>query len=191
MLLPPGDAAAAVELLDTVRAVVVTGGAVDLHPRHYGQAVLGRLDRVDEDRAALELTLARAAVDRGLPFLGVCGGMQTLAVALGGTLVQDIATARPGALEHEQPTDPATPWHPLVDVDPRWARWFPPAVNSTHHQAVDRPGPLAVVARAPDGIVEAVVLPDHPFCLGVQWHPEHLDGAVFTALVDQARAVAG
>lgn len=187
VLLPPGDPETALALLPTVAAVVVTGGAVDLDPRHYGQAPRARLDRVDEARAELELALARVAAATGLPFLGVCGGMQTLAVALGGTLVQDLATANPGALEHEQPTDPRTPWHALEVVERPWGSLFPPAVNSTHHQAVDDPGPLVVVARAPDGVVEAVALPGHPFCLGVQWHPELLDDALFASLVDQAR----
>lgn len=191
ILLPPGDPGVVDTLLARVDAVVVTGGAVDLDPRHYGQAVQGRLDRVDDARAALELPLARAAVARGTPFLGICGGMQTAVVALGGTLLQDIATARPDALEHEQPTDPATPWHALAAVDPAFAAMLPPAVNSTHHQAVDDPGPFRVVARAPDGIVEAVALPGHRFCLGVQWHPEHLDDLLFAALVDHARAARG
>lgn len=183
VLLPPGDLATGLALLDHVGALVITGGAFDIHPRHYGQGVVARLDRVDEDRTSLELGLARAAITRGLPVLGICGGMQALVVAAGGTLLQDIRTADPSALEHEQPTDPATPWHPLVTDHPL----MPRAVNSTHHQAVDDPGPLRVIARAPDGVVEAVELPGHPFCVGVQWHPELLDGALFAALCAAVR----
>ncbi len=182
VLLPPGDPDAAEALLDRVSALVITGGAFDIHPRHYGQAAVARVDRIEEGRTALELALARAAVERGLPLLGICGGMQALAVALGGTLVQDIGTQVPGALEHEQPTDPAAPWHP-VHAEAAWAALFGEVVNSTHHQAVADPGPLAVVGRAPDGVVEAVALPGHPFCVGVQWHPELLDGRLFAALV--------
>lgn len=183
VLLPPGDLDAGIELLGHVSALVITGGAFDIHPRHYGQGVVARLDRVDEDRTTLELGLARAAVERGLPVLGICGGMQALAVALGGTLVQDIQTADPTALDHEQATDPATFAHPLVTTHPL----MPAAVNSTHHQAVDDPGPMRVIARAPDGVVEAVELPGARFCIGVQWHPELLDGALFRALVAAAR----
>ncbi|MFZ5478294.1 MAG: gamma-glutamyl-gamma-aminobutyrate hydrolase family protein [Myxococcota bacterium] len=173
VLLPPGDPGA----LDALRpaGVVITGGHFDIHPRHYGQAVTARLDRVEEDRTALELALARRCVERGTPVLGVCGGMQALAVALGGTLHQDI-------FGHEQLADPATPAHAIL-ADPAWAALFGDAVNSTHHQAVDATGPLQVVARAPDGVVEAVALAGHPFCVGVQWHPELLDGRLFSALV--------
>jgi putative glutamine amidotransferase len=183
VLLPPGDLDAGIELLDVVGALVITGGAFDIHPHHYGQDVTARLDRVDEDRTLLELGLARAAVERGIPVLGICGGMQALAVALGGTLVQDIRTADPTALDHEQATDPATTWHPLVTEHPL----MPAAVNSTHHQAVADPGPMRVIARAPDGVVEAVELPGARFCVGVQWHPELLDGALFRALVGAGR----
>lgn len=182
VLLPPGGGDDLEAILSVVRGVVITGGAMDIHPRHYGQDVLARLDRVEEARTALELPLARACAERGLPLLGICGGMQALAVALGGTLVQDIRTQVPGALDHEQATDPATPGH-LLEATGRWAALVGPAVNSTHHQAVANVGPLDVFAYAPDGIIEAVALPGHPYYLGVQWHPELLDGRLFAALV--------
>lgn len=177
LLLPPGalsplDLRA---LLADVHAVIVTGGAFDIHPRHYGQAIQGRLDRVDEARTGLELPLCAACLAEGVPVLGICGGMQALAVAAGGSLVQDIGAQVVGALEHEQPTDPAQPWHP-VELEGALAAALGPRVevNSTHHQAVADPGVLAVVGRAPDGVVEAVALPGHPFAVGVQWHPELL-----------------
>lgn len=181
VLLPPGDPETA-DVLARVDGVVITGGAFDIHPRHYGQGVSARLDRVEEGRTEMELALARACVAADRPLLGICGGMQVLAVALGGTLVQDIASARTDALDHEQLTDPATAWHAIAAA-PGWAALFGPAVNSTHHQAVDHPGPLAVCARAPDGVIEAAHLPGQRFCLGVQWHPELLDGRLFSALV--------
>lgn len=189
LLAPPGDPGAIDALLACADGVVITGGAFDIHPRHYGQAVAGRLDGTDELRSGLELPLARACAERGVPLLGICGGMQAQVVALGGTLVQDIRTADPAALDHEQPTDPATPWHP-IEADPAFAALFSPRVNSTHHQAPDRLGPLRVVARAPDGVVEAVALDGHPFFVGVQWHPELLPdrGPLFAALVTAARA---
>ena len=185
VVVPPGDADAVGPLLDFAAGVVISGGAFDIHPRHYRQASAARLDRIDEGRTSLELALAARCVARGVPLLGVCGGMQALVVALGGTLIQDIHTLLPNAGEHEQPGDPAAPAHALV-VDPEWRALFGDAVNSTHHQAAAELGPLRVVARAPDGVVEAVVLDGHPFCVGVQWHPELLDGRVFQALVDAA-----
>ena len=171
--LPPGDLAA---LLAVVDGVVVTGGAFDIHPHHYGQRVTARLDRVDEDRTGLELALCRICLEREVPLLGICGGMQALAVAAGGSLVQDIGAQVPGALEHEQPTDPALAWHPVAIEGPL-ARELGGSieVDSTHHQAVLDPGALRVVGRAPDGVIEAVLHPGHPFALGVQWHPELMD----------------
>lgn len=180
VLLPPherADAAWIAAVLGFAQGVVLTGGAVDLHPRHYGQDVLGRLDRVDEGRAALELGLARAAMAADVPLLGVCGGMQTLAVAAGGTLVQDIGTQLPDALEHEQPSDPATAWHPVhLGEGPLRAAWglAEIVVNSTHHQSVRDPGALVASGHAPDGVVEVVHHPGRRFCVGVQWHPEGL-----------------
>ena len=196
LLLPAGPqdpAALVAAVLPRVHGVVLTGGAFDIHPRHYGGRVSGRLDRVDEGRTALELTLARRCMDAGVPVLGLCGGEQALAVAAGGTLVGDLATEHPGAGEHEQPTDPATPWHDVVLEASQARRALGRGrigVNSTHHQAVDDPGGMRVVGRAPDGVVEAVELDGHPFCVGVQWHPEFLGGAhqgLFDALVAAAR----
>jgi putative glutamine amidotransferase len=177
LLLPPGepdlDAA-----LHAVQGVVITGGAFDIDPAHYGQTVVTRVDAPKENRTATELELARICVQRDVPLLGICGGMQALAVALGGTLVQDIGTQVHGAMEHEQPTDPATGWHRLRTsggvVGLTLGRH--PVVNSTHHQAVDDPGPLRVTAVADDGVIEAVEAPDRSFCVGVQWHPELLPG---------------
>jgi len=166
-------------------AVVITGGHFDIHPSHYGHDVTARLDRVDDGRTSLELALALACLDKDLPLLGICGGMQALAVAAGGTLHQDIATCVPGSLEHEQPTSPSEAWHP-VSLHPTVVRQAYGTsmirVNSTHHQAVDDPGSLQVAARAPDGVIEAVVAPDHRCAVGLQWHPEYLDGAPFKML---------
>ena len=193
LLLPPHDGsaearAALVEaVLGRVDGLVLTGGSFDIHPRHYGQQVAGRLDRVDDGRTGLELELARAAMARDLPLLGVCGGMQAMAVAAGGTLLQDIKAALPEALEHEQPTDPARPAHPVTlgEGPLRRATGLDELqVNSTHHQAVEDTGALVDSGWSPDGIIEVVHHPDRSFCLGVQWHPELLAGdPVYAAFV--------
>jgi putative glutamine amidotransferase len=169
-------------LLAIADGVVITGGAHDLHPRHYGQPILARVGPIDEARAALELPLARACLDRGVPILGVCGGMQAMVVAMGGTLVQDLRTQRPEAGDHEQSSDPATPWHPVRAWGPLTGA-VGPAVNSTHHQAIDALGPFEVCAEAPDGVIEGVHLPAHPFAVGVQWHPELVEGGVYARFV--------
>lgn len=188
LLLPPAptDAAALVaRLAGFIDGVVITGGAFDIHPSHYGGVVSGRLDRVDEGRTGLELLLARFCIQQDLPVLGICGGEQALAVAAGGSLIGDLLTDHPGAQEHEQPTDPAQPWHPVRLAPGRLRLAFGQAeiqVNSTHHQAASDPGALTVTGWSPDGVVEAVELPGHRFCVGVQWHPELLHDAPFAAL---------
>lgn len=192
LLVRPGEADIEA-LLAVAHAVVLTGGAFDIHPRWYGRAQTGRLDRVDEGRTSTEIGLAQACLERGIPILGICGGMQALAVAAGGTLVQDLPRADDDRLEHEQPTDPATPWHPVRVGDPA-DRWLGALVdaNSTHHQAVDSAGALVACGWSSDGVVEVVVAPDHPFALGVQWHPEILgDLRAYWALVEAARAISG
>ncbi len=179
LLLPPGDADGGTELLDLVDALVITGGAFDIHPHHYGEAVTARLDRVDEDRTTLELRLASAALGRDLPVLGLCGGMQAMVVAAGGSLLQHVDG-------HEQDTDPAGPAHALI-VEPGVPTWLTttlgPDSNSTHHQAVGRLGAFRVAARAPDGVIEAVYDPARRFAVGVQGHPELRRGDLFEALV--------
>lgn len=173
-------------LLAIADGVVVTGGAFDIPPELYGaDAGDQRLDTPKPARTRFEYALLQGAIARALPVLGVCGGMQLLNVVLGGSLVVDIRTRDPSALEHEQPTSPADGWHPIVPVPGTLlaARVGPGphAVNSTHHQACDRLGDgLVVSARAPDGVVEAIER--GPRITGVQWHPELQDDAVSRAL---------
>lgn len=189
LLVPPGPADVDL-LLAHAHAVVLTGGHFDIHPRWYGEPVTARLDRVEEDRTALELSLAAACLERGVPILGVCGGMQAMAVAAGGRLVQDLgatADARPGALDHEQPTDPATAWHD-VRVEAPADAWIGRlvAANSTHHQAVADAGSLVACGWSPDGVIE-VIAGAGAFALGVQWHPELLgDLRAYEALIRAA-----
>lgn len=191
LLLAPGEPRLE-ELLSYVDGVVITGGNFDIHPRHYGESAIDQLGEVKESRTDTELELAKLCLERGIPVLGVCGGMQAMAVVAGATLYQDIGTQVTGALEHEQPTDPAQGWHLLHTHKGILGHLLGerPVVNSTHHQSVRDPGQLRVSATAPDGVIEAIELPNHPFAIGVQWHPELLDHAnrIYGALVDAARA---
>lgn len=176
--------------LSVFAGVVLAGGAFDIHPRHYGQAVAARLDTPDDDRTATELALARLCLEAGVPVLGICGGLQAMAVAAGGTLHQHIPHAYPHGLDHEQPTDPATPAHAVHLSPGRLADWLGARVqvNSTHHQSVADPGTLRVVGRSPDGVVEAIEGPG-PCCVGVQWHPELLGAdhaPLFSGFVEAA-----
>lgn len=193
VLLPPGpDPDRTVAwVLAHAAGVVLPGSATDLHPSWYGQDPLFPEAERDDPRADLEIRLARACLAGGRPILGVCGGMQVLAVAAGGSLVQDIPTQVPGSMEHVQPTDPRTTWHPVHLEAGRLRAVYGRAgveVNSTHHQAVSDAGRLRVTGRAPDGVVEAVEAPDHPFAIGVQWHPELVAPAPYEALLEAARA---
>jgi len=172
-LLDPGRAATA---LGTVRGLVLSGGE-DVDPAGYGAAPHARLGVTDRHRDAVEAELVRAARARRLPVLAICRGVQILNVALGGSLYQDLATERPGPIDH---ADPASRHEIGVDSGTLLHRTLGRreiTANSRHHQAVRDPAPaLTVVARAPDGVVEGVELrePDGQWLLGVQWHPEDL-----------------
>ena len=172
-------------ICDRVDGIIISGGAFDIDPSHYGENVTGRIDKRDEDRTQLELQLARAALRRDIPLLGICGGMQVLAVALGGKLIQDIATYNPQALEHEQPTDPAEVWH-SVSLSGIFCDIYQNEsimVNSTHHQAVLPHEGYSITGIAEDGIVEAIAVHHHRFALGVQWHPELLRDSLFSYFI--------
>ena len=85
-----------------IDAVIISGGAFDIDPQFYGQTQQARIDRLEPTRTELELALSRVCIEKNIPVLGICGGMQAMAVAMGGTLIQDISTQIPHALEHEQ-----------------------------------------------------------------------------------------
>ncbi len=184
--------ALAPDWLDRIDALIVTGGAFDVDPALYGDAGRHATVTLKEGRTEAELALTRGALGRGMPVLGICGGEQLLAVALGGTLLQHIPDAIPEALEHEQPNPRHQPGHPVAITPNTQLACIvgvaTMAVNSAHHQAVREPGPEAVVnATAPDGVIEGVEGVRHRFALGVQWHPEFLigpgDRAIFDALI--------
>jgi putative glutamine amidotransferase len=188
----PHNAALAGQYLDTIDALVVTGGAFDVDPALYGDAGRHATVSLKENRTQAELALTTGALERNRPVLGICGGEQLLAVALGGSLIQHIPDSVPNALAHEQPNPRHEPGH-AVAVKPgtllhRIVGSADMQVNSAHHQAVRSPGPRAVVnAVAPDGVIEGIEDMAYRFCLGVQWHPEYLvdpgDRRIFDALI--------
>ena len=193
----PHDAALATAYLDSIDALVVTGGAFDVDPALYGDGERHATVTLKEGRTAAELALTRGALERDMPVLGICGGEQLLAVALGGTLIQHIPDAVPEALEHEQLNPRHEPGHPVTiragTLLHRIVGAGTMQVNSAHHQAVRHPGPHAVVnAVAPDSVIEGLEDTRYPFCLGVQWHPEFFidpgDRRIFDALIATCRA---
>lgn len=187
----PGVADAVVAALD---GLVVAGGA-DIDPARYGQAPHERTGAPRADRDAWEDALLRAAIDRELPFLGICRGAQLLNVALGGSLHQHLPDVV--GTEAYQPA-PAVFGSATVAVEPgsQLAALLGDeaddlAVHVYHHQSIDRVAEgLRVTATTPDGVVEAVELGAVPFGVGVQWHPEAdaADRRLFAGLVAAARA---
>jgi len=182
--------------LDRLDALVVTGGAFDVDPALYGDGERHGTVTLKEGRTAAELALVRGALARNMPVLGICGGQQLLAVALGGSLIQHIPDAVPGALEHEQKNPRHEPGHAVAVVPGtllhRIVGTTTLHVNTSHHQAVRTPGPHALVdATTSDGVIEGIEDPRYGFCLGVQWHPEfHIDPGdrrIFDALVAACR----
>ncbi len=187
--------ALAEDLLDRIEALVVTGGAFDVDPALYGDAARHASVSLKEVRTATELALVRGALARDMPVLGICGGEQLLAVALGGSLIQHIPLALPAALAHEQANPRHEAGHAVEVIAGTLLHRIVGAtrmrVNSSHHQAVRDPGPFALVnATAPDGVIEGIEDERYPFCLGVQWHPEFDidpgDARIFAALVAAA-----
>ena len=167
-------------IYERLDGLLLAGGG-DLHPKHYGEAVHEKCGQSDEARDTVELTLARWSMAEGLPVLGICRGIQVMNVAAGGALYQDIASQSPGSLKHDCWPDYARNYltHQVtVSGDSQLAAILGQSqvgVNSMHHQAVKDLAPsFRAVARASDGLIEAIEDHDHPFAVGVQWHPEEL-----------------
>jgi putative glutamine amidotransferase len=181
VLIPLGIADADLEaMLARLDGLLFTGGG-DVAPERYGGLSHPKVYDVDLDRDRVEINLVELAVERKMPFLGVCRGFQVINVALGGTLYEDILDQHPGALKHDYfPGYPRDQLAHAVKIMPgsRLADILGQTeveVNSLHHQGVRQmPGTLQLTALAPDGIPEAFELPGHPFGLAVQWHPEWL-----------------
>ena len=174
MCLPLQRHAAA--LVDRLDGLLVPGGGDFLPERSYPAGV--EFDATSRDQLDFDRRVLARALERGIPVLGICYGMQLLAIHHGGRLHYDIATDLPAAGAHRLPESGGR--HTLrIEPGTRLAEILAgdgAAVNSRHHQAVAEAGPgLRVCARATDGVIEAVEREDGPFCIGVQWHPERME----------------
>ncbi|MGH7357058.1 MAG: gamma-glutamyl-gamma-aminobutyrate hydrolase family protein [Candidatus Rokuibacteriota bacterium] len=197
--LAPGLEPATLEAVwQRIDGLVLTGGW-DMDPARYGQARHPKTENVSETRDAVEVCLVSRALGERVPLFAICRGLQVLNVALGGSLVQDIADDVDTNLVHSQKELRDVATHEVrVAADSRLHAIVGAhelRVNSMHHQAIGRVGrDLRAVAWAPDGVIEGVEMGgDDRFVVAVQWHPEELvehdpaARALFTALVDAAR----
>ncbi len=191
------DAATRGRLAESLDGFVLTGSPADVDPARYNAPRDPETHAADPAREATDSALVDHALAAGKPVLAICYGTQHLNVYFGGSLVQNIATEAGTHLQHED-KDGVHPEHPVY-LQPG-SRLAPlaavaePRVNSSHHQAVQEPGSnLRITARAPDGIIEAVEWTgDGNWIVGVQWHPERMEGdpfaaAIFRQLVAEAR----
>ena len=178
------------EVLDLIDAVIITGGAGDLDPALYGQKAHPKTGPVQKDRDAYELALITAAIERESATLGICRGMQVLNVAYGGSVEQHL----PDLVDHEEHRPlPGVFVDHEVRLEPgslaaRTAGSEIADVRSHHHQGVREVGDgLSVTGRATmDGTVEAIEDPNHPFVLGVLWHPEEEEKSrIIKALISE------
>jgi putative glutamine amidotransferase len=183
------DRAALAAYLDRLDGFLFTGGP-DVPPRAYGQPKHPQTKECDPKRFACDRLLAELLRERDIPVLAICLGMQLLNVVYGGTLIQHLETG----IRHAAIDEGNDSFHSIVIEEDNLLRQIVGRgeleVNSAHHQAVDKLAPgLRAVARAPDGIVEAVQMTDRSFFLGVQWHPERIRAraeqqALFEAFVE-------
>ena len=164
-------------VLDGVQGVLLIGG-YDVNPLIFGQEPHYKLGTVIYERDQSDLLMAKKAFARNMPLLGICRGEQVMNVAFGGTLYQDIDSQVENVLKHTQ----ASMRHELthtVELLPSKLQQIigqeSILTNSFHHQAVDAVAPgFLLNARAKDGVIEGIEHPEHPYCIGVQWHPEGL-----------------
>lgn len=200
IILPPIDPIVAAASMTDIAGLVLTGGE-DIDPHRFGQDPHPQTGAPHEARDAYEIALARTAYERRVPTLAICRGAQVINVALGGTLIQDIASQHASGIDHDQSSRRNDRVHEVeIDRHSRLSdivRTTQIFTNSSHHQSIDRVGDgMRIVARSPDGIVEGAESTDPAWWMvAVQWHPEELtqttedwDRRLFSAFADEARA---
>jgi len=193
VIIPPvADKDVIINTLEHLDGLILSGGG-DINPLWAGEEPSPKLHGVNQERDLPELLIARLAYNRQIPMMGICRGIQTLAVALGGKVAQDISDV--AKVKHSQDADRSEPTHSisiirdsiLDSIYKSYDRSL--MVNSFHHQAVVETGDkFRVVAQSADGIIEAIESTEYKSILGVQWHPECMEEGVplFQWLVGEA-----
>jgi putative glutamine amidotransferase len=185
------------EYADLLDGLLIPGGNFDIPPRYYGDPNTHETVTLKENRTAFEWAITDAMMAREKPILGICGGEQLLNVILGGSLIQHIPDAIENALEHEQKHCRSLAGHAISITENSKLHKIVGSVemhvNTSHHQAVRSVAEnMRAVAYSPDGVIEAIEHIEHPFCLGVQWHPEYSvdsgDSKIFAAFIAACKA---
>ena len=191
VIIPPlSDTDSIINTLEHIDGLLLSGGA-DYNPLYANEEPIPALHGINSERDLPELLITRLAYNRQIPILGICRGIQTLAMALGGKVLQDIGQS---GIKHSQDADRSEPTHSvtieqgstLFNIYKQEEKLY---VNSFHHQAVGDAGPLLrISATAPDSTIEAIESNEYKSILGVQWHPECLAEGLplFKWLVQQA-----
>lgn len=164
------------QLLDEVQGILLTGGH-DVDPKIYGEEPIPKCGAACVERDSMEKELLDQALERDMPVLGICRGIQFMNAYLGGTLYQDLPTQFDSKVEHHMSPPYDVPVHSVSVLEDsalyKLLNTDKLAVNSYHHQAIkDKADRLKVMALSEDGLIEAVEMPDKRFVWAVQWHPE-------------------
>lgn len=189
--------------LTNLDGLMVVGGYFDIHPKRYGEEKIHPMVKLNDVREEFEFEIGSKALKAEIPFLGICNGMQLINVLHDGTLYQHLSDE--GSIDHEQShiegfKNYCTAYHDVnIKKESKLFQIvgeYKIKTNSSHHQAVEKVGNgLIVSGNALDGIIEAIEKPHHPFCIGVQWHPEFsvskADEKIFKAFVDAAKLKKG
>jgi putative glutamine amidotransferase len=191
-ILLPFDNQAINHYINIIDGLILTGGNFDISPSLYGDSNTHKEVTLKKNRTLFERSILLAAIEKNIPILGICGGMQLINVALGGSLIQHIPDYIDQALEHE--TKPYDQTSHIINIEPNTKLSLfamhkdSEKVNSSHHQAVAKLGKnLIISATANDGVIEAIEHRNHSYMIGVQWHPEYqlsnLDNNLFKEFI--------
>lgn len=167
------------ELANRFDGLLITGGYFDHDPQMYGELEIHPTTKRRSSRSQFERAMVEAFLPTKKPILGICGGHQLLNIVFGGTLYQDIPSQITSEIKHTQ-TNPPTEVAHKIEIVPgtklyQWIQKTQAQVNSSHHQGIRHLGKgLVASAIAEDGMIEGLEYPNHPYCIGVQWHPEFL-----------------